>query len=115
MVLVFEKKKIRKELVLLYESFLSEPGNGITEGELIRFDRDYGGLSSYNDCLKDCPIPNDIVNALGYLSAIYQYGWGLHNDKELIVEAKIILKDLKKNLSFSSSVTYGYCLVKYKI
>jgi len=91
---------MRKELIWLYEEFLRNPADKSIQKRAIDYDRNFGGLSSYNSYLKSQPVPPDIEIALNGLSAIYQFGtWGkehdLSNDK-IIYKARKILEDLKK-------------------
>lgn len=95
-------QKMRRELIELYEEFLANPGDKTTEKKAIKWDRNFGGLSYYNEVLASQPVPKDIERALDGLSAIYQYGlWedsheAYSNDK-ILLEAKKILEELRKS------------------
>jgi len=97
----FNEKKMRKELIDLYEAFLINPKNKLVRNVAIKYNNLYGGLSAYNEILAKQPIPKDIENALGGLSTIYQYGmWGENHeafsDEKILKDAKKILEELKK-------------------
>lgn len=95
-------QKMRRELIELYEEFLANPGNETTEKKAIKLDRNFGGLSYYNEILSSQPVPKDVEGALNGLSTIYQYGsWeesheAFSNDK-ILLEAKKILEELCKS------------------
>jgi hypothetical protein len=97
----FNEKKMRKELIDLYEAFLKNPKSKLVRNVAIKYSNLYGGLSAYNDILAQQPIPKDIENALGGLSTIYQYGiWGEYHeafsDEKIIKDAKKILEELRE-------------------
>jgi hypothetical protein len=87
--------KMRKELIKIYETFLKNPADERVRDLVIVYDRKYGGLSTYNEILKERPVPEEISRALENLSGIYQYGLGTLDDEELISTSKEILKNLK--------------------
>ena len=94
-------KKMKKELIELYENFLKTPEDKSIQKKAIKYDRDFGGLQVYNDYLKSQPVPKEIETALGGLSTIYQYGLWEDNheafsDEKIVKEAKKILEELKK-------------------
>jgi len=93
-------KKMKEELIELYENFLKTPEDKFIQEKAIKYDKCFGGLQAYNDYLKSQPVPQEIEMALRGLSAIYQYGlWedthDLSNGK-IICKSKKILKELKK-------------------
>ncbi len=94
-------QKMRKELIALYEKFVKDSERNDVKEEFMVYENEFGGLSAYNNYLKSKPIPEDIERALGELSTIYLYG--LHEEhkempsnEEIIVRAKKVLDDLKK-------------------
>lgn len=94
-------KKIKKELLEVYEGFLKNPKDKSVHKKAIFYDKNYGGLTSYNDILVKKVVPEDIEKAINGLSTIYQYGmWeegheAFSNDK-IMNSAKKILENLKK-------------------
>lgn len=94
----FEGNVIRRELVKLYQLFLSDPTNKTTKRKLLEYDRHYGGLTACNDYLNSRPIPRDIEEALGGLIDISLNGEGFRNKEECISFAKRVVSDLKSNL-----------------
>ena len=94
-------QKMRKELISLYEKFLESPDNHLTYNEVVDYHIKFGGLVKYNEYLKSQPVPKDIVTGLYGLSTIYMYKFyekdeGIFSNEEIIVTAKRILQDLKK-------------------
>ena len=92
----FNEKKIRRELIQLYKEFIENPESGDVKQNLIKFDRDFGGLAAYNDYLKSQPIPKDISKAIGHVSTIFQYGFGTYEDDWILKIAKETLDSLEE-------------------
>ena len=94
-------QKMRKELISLYERFLESSDSEDVKSDFMIYERDFGGLQVYNDYLKSQPVPKDIESGLAGLSTVFQYGWfkdggGMFSNEEIVVIAKKILEDLKK-------------------
>ncbi len=96
MALEFNEIKMRKELLALYRMFLENPESEDVRSNLIKFDRDFGGLAAYNDYLKSQPIPKDLVKAIGHVSTIFQYGLGTYEDDWILKVARKTLEGLEK-------------------
>ncbi|MDP3026813.1 MAG: hypothetical protein Q8N63_03830 [Nanoarchaeota archaeon] len=94
-------QKMRKDLIRIYEKFLENPEDKSIKKVAIDYDRNFGGLASYNDYLKSQPVSKNIEMALNWLSAIYQFGvWEKEHtlsDENIISKAKIVLENLKKS------------------
>jgi len=93
------EKKMRKELIRIYQRFLDESSREEAIDEAIAYDRRYGGLATEH---YERYISRDIFDAIGSLSTIYQYG--LHDDsheafsnEKIISTAKKIIEELRKN------------------
>jgi hypothetical protein len=97
MALEFNEKKMRTELLSLYRAFIENPENENIRSDLIKFDRKWGNLATYNDILKSRPIPPYLSKAIGHVSTIFQYGLGTYDDVWIIDVAKDILKRLHKS------------------
>ncbi|MFB6226213.1 MAG: hypothetical protein ABEJ02_02580 [Candidatus Paceibacteria bacterium] len=97
MALKFDEVDMRERLKELYQKFLEKPEDENIKSDLVEFDRQYGGLASYNDYLASKPIPEYISKAIGHISTIYQYGWGTYEDKWILDTAKKNLEELQKN------------------
>ena len=91
------EKKMREELIKIYQRFLNETDKNTIIDEAIAYDKKYGGLVSDHYIQH---IPKDIAQAIGGLSVIYQHGMRSkdpgYSDKEIISRTKKILEDLKK-------------------
>lgn len=94
----FNEEKIREELLELYEEFLKNPRDASIRDKMIAYDRRYGNAPYLNEILKKKVISDDVANALNSVSAVFQYGMGIRNDKELLEMAKKALKELEENL-----------------
>ena len=97
MAIEFNEKKIREKLIVLYKKFIQQPESEEVKSNLIKFDRDFGGASTYNDILKSQPISKDIEKALGGLIDIALYGKGFRSKEECLSFAKEVLEDLEKS------------------
>ncbi len=71
---VIDFKQIRKDLIELYEEFIENPEDKKLLKEIGEYDFTFGGLSGYNDYLKNPIVPEDVKLALNGLSGIRQYG-----------------------------------------
>jgi|SRR3989344_5604152 len=94
-------EKIKKELLKVYEEFLKNPKDKSVYKKAIFYDKNYGGLTSYNDILVKKVVPKDIEKAINGLSTIYQYGmWEKEHEafsnEKILKKAKKILEDLKE-------------------
>jgi len=91
----FDEQKMKKELLELYQLFLENPDDENMKDKLIKYDRHYGGLATYNDYFKSHPISEEIKEALGGLVDISLYGEGFMNKEECVSFAKKIIDELK--------------------
>ncbi len=93
--------KIRKDLIEIYKNFLENPDNEEIIKKAFNYEKEYGGLSTYNEYLKSQPVPEEIEKALNWLSALYQFGIHEKNhylsEDKILKEAKKILEELKEN------------------
>ena len=94
-----DEKKMRKELIRIYQKFLNESSREEAINESIAYDRRYGGLASEH---YEKYVSADILDAIGGLSTIYQYG--LYDDsheafsnEKILSAAKKILEELQKS------------------
>lgn len=92
----FNEKKMRKDLIKLYREFIEQPESENVKSNLIKFDRDFGGLVSYNDYLKSQPVPKYIQDALGAVADLGLYGEGFRSKEECLSFAKETLSKLKE-------------------
>jgi len=97
----FNEQKMRSELIKLYQEFIKSPKSENVRLNLIQFDRDFGGLATYNDYLKSQPIPKDISKAIGHVSTIFQYGLGTYENDWIFKIAKETLNNLEEIENFA--------------
>jgi hypothetical protein len=95
-----EIDKIKKELKSIFSSFINDPDNEEIQNNAIKIYKKYSGLLSYAEHSSDKLVPEHILNAIGNVSRLYEYG--LYEDnhpefsKEKILEkAKSVLKSLE--------------------
>ncbi len=97
---VIDFKQIRKDLIELYEEFIENPEDKKLLKEIGEYDFTFGGLSGYNDYLKNPIVPEDVVSGLNWLGMIVQYGaWKDDHDLSkgnLLRKAKEILGRMNK-------------------
>lgn len=96
MVKKYKEDNLRKILIILYSSFIQSPRDRNNRSNLIKFDKDYGGLVVYNNILKSQPIPYYLEKAIGHVSTIMQYGLGTYKNDWVMETAKKSLKELMK-------------------
>src|SRR3989344_3248213 len=94
--------KIRKNLIVLYEAFLKNPTNKKVQYIIREYDKEYGGLPSYENLSVKKIVPNELISAISGLSTIYQYGLWDESHKtfsktQILETARKILEKLKKN------------------
>jgi hypothetical protein len=94
--------KMKKNLIVLYEAFLKNPDDKKVQYIVKEYDKEYGGLPSYEELSIKKIIPDEIINAINGLSTLYQYGrWDESHEafskRKILETAQKILKELKKN------------------
>lgn len=89
-------KKMRKELISLYERFLKNPESESIKEEFMVYGEEFGGITVLNDYLKSMPVPKDIFSGLCGLSMISDQL--LFEDKNQFFTKEIIFDKSKKIL-----------------
>ena len=72
-----ENKKvedIKKELFFIFSSFLDNPKNKEIKEKARKMDEKYSGLLSYSQHASKEVLPKYLLNAIGNISLIYEYG-----------------------------------------
>jgi len=69
-----ELERIKKELLFIYSSFLVNPENKDIKEKAKKIDEDYSGLLSYSQHASKEILPKHVLDAIGNISLIYEYG-----------------------------------------
>ncbi len=89
-------KELKQLLLEIHTDFIVDPNNKQVQKKAIMYDSKYGALTAYNNIFSSFSIPKQIVNAIGNLPLMYQYGTGIFDDKETLRLVKEIIKTLKE-------------------
>lgn len=90
-----EINKIKKELFLVFSSFIKNPEDEKIKEKAIEIDKKYSGLLSYVEHSSKEIAPEFIINALGAVSLIYEFG--LYDDSHEAF-SKIKIKEIAKEI-----------------